>query len=54
MQKHKGLTYTIASYLKFPCVKDLVFLRTINSWQLGLSARSLYNTEGYTFSLHTL
>jgi hypothetical protein len=35
MQKHKGLTDTIASYPKFPSVKDLVFLRAINSWQMG-------------------
>ena len=29
-QKHKGLTDTITSYPKFPCVElDLVFLRTI-------------------------
>jgi hypothetical protein len=29
-QKHKSFTDSIASYPKFPWVKDLVFLRTIN------------------------
>jgi hypothetical protein len=51
MQKHKDLTDTIESYLKFPCVKDLVFLRTINLWQLGLTGH--YNTEGSSFSLYS-
>jgi hypothetical protein len=43
MQKHKGFTDTIASYPKFPSVKDLVFLRTINSWQLASGLVGLLN-----------
>jgi hypothetical protein len=46
----EGLTYTITSYPKFRCVEDLVFLRTINSWQLGLS--DYYNTQQVVANLN--
>jgi hypothetical protein len=40
-QKHKSFTDSIASYPKFPWVKDLVFNAPLISWQLHGAVRSL-------------
>jgi hypothetical protein len=41
MQKHKGFNDSIASYPKFPWVKDLGFYAPLVSWQLHGAVRSL-------------
>ena len=53
-QKHKGFTDSIASYPKFPWVKDLVFLRTIGFVAIAWGCQITTDTEGCTFSSYTL
>jgi hypothetical protein len=51
----KGLTDTIASYPKFPCVKDLVFLHTIirGNWgfQITTTPHEVYIVDSVRRSL---
>jgi hypothetical protein len=54
MQKQKGFTDSIASYPKFPWVKDLVFLRTISFVTIAWGCQITTDTEGCTFSSYTL
>ena len=53
-QKHKSFTDWIASYPKFPWVKDLVFLRTISFVAIAWGCQISTDTEGCTFSSYTL
>jgi hypothetical protein len=48
-QKYKGFTDSIASYPKFPWVKDLVFLRTISFVAIAWGCQITTDTEGCNF-----